>query len=73
MNIWTFNFRGYEDSFKRRRLSQIITKGKVDMCFIQESKVQQMEDGLVSSMWGSKECELSAKASKGIFRGILTI
>lgn len=71
MNIGTFNIRGCKNSLKRR-LSQIILKGKVDLVFIQETKVMQMEDCMVSITWESKECDWSAKESEGQSGGILT-
>src|ERR1044072_8179001 len=73
MNVGTFNIRGGGNSTKRRRIAQIITKEKADLCFFQETKLKKLEERVVKSFWGFEECEWSAMESEGHSGGLLTI
>ncbi|XP_058762167.1 uncharacterized protein LOC131635557 [Vicia villosa] len=73
MNLVTLNVRGCGNSVKRSRIRQVLLRGKTEMCFIQETKLENMKEELVRSMWGHSEFEWSAKGSEGRSSGILTI
>lgn len=44
MNIMSFNIVRGENFSKRKRIQQILQKGKVDMCCLHETKIQVMND-----------------------------
>lgn len=72
MNLVTFNVRGCGNSVKKGRTRQVLNRGKVDMCFMQVSKVEVMIEELVKSIWGMEsEVQWSAKSSEGKSGGIL--
>lgn len=71
MNTMSFNIKGGGNMVKRRRLSHIIQSCKVDMCFIQESKLSELNDNLAASMWGNKEVEWSEFGADGEARGTI--
>ncbi|XP_058724480.1 uncharacterized protein LOC131595951 [Vicia villosa] len=58
---------------KRKRVSQILAKAKVDLIFIQETKLKKMEESLIRSLWGWEDCEWSALDSEGQSGGVVTI
>lgn len=43
------------------------------MCFVQETKVQQMKESMVSDMWRGQDVEWNAKEVEGQSGGILTM
>lgn len=73
MNVVSYNIRGCGNSVKIKRIRQLLQKGGVDMCFIQESKMSQVAEGLITSIWGSVDCDWSAKEAEGRTGGIITI
>ncbi|XP_058751026.1 uncharacterized protein LOC131624048 [Vicia villosa] len=73
MNLVTFNVRGCGNFVKRSRIRQLLLRGKTKMCFIQETKLENMKEELVRSMWGHSAFEWSAKGSEGRSGGISTI
>lgn len=42
MNIVSYNIRGCSNLMKHRRLSLLLDKGKADICFIHEIKIQNI-------------------------------
>lgn len=58
---------------KRRRLRNIISKGRADMVFIQETKTMKMTDCFVSSLWGKKDVKWTAKDLVCALGGIITL
>ncbi|XP_058776931.1 uncharacterized protein LOC131651277 [Vicia villosa] len=58
---------------KRKRICQILSKAKADICFIQETKIRKMEEGIINSIWGKELCEWSALDSEGQSGGLVTI
>ncbi|CAK8531153.1 unnamed protein product [Lathyrus sativus] len=73
MNIVTFNARGCCSSVKRRRISQVLLRGKADISMIQETKCNKMEAGFVNSMWSTVDKNWSAQNSVGNSGGILSM
>ena len=57
MNICTFNIRGGKTSIKRKRMGQILSKARAGLCFLQETKLKKMEEGLANMIWGSMDYE----------------
>lgn len=52
MSIAKINIKGSGSLLKRKRLSQALRKGDVDLWFDQETKAKFMEDYLVRGLWG---------------------
>ncbi|XP_058742067.1 uncharacterized protein LOC131614510 [Vicia villosa] len=73
MNIVSYNIRGCGNSAKRGRIRQLLQRGNTDMCFIQESKVTRVSEGLIKSTWGYVGCNWPAKEAEGRSGGIITI
>lgn len=57
MNLMSYNIRGGGISSKRKRISFLIQSYKLEVCFIQETKISCFNEILTSSFWGSKEVE----------------
>ncbi|GKU93781.1 hypothetical protein SLEP1_g7347 [Rubroshorea leprosula] len=66
-------YQGLGKSSKRRAVRELIRKEKVEMIFLQETKLEQINDKLVYSIWGSENCEWLMKAAQGSAGGILSI
>lgn len=64
MNLVSCDIRGCDNSMKRRRLCQLLEKCMVDTCFIQESKLQSMNDQVVRGVWETKTLNGRAKQQK---------
>ncbi|XP_058746178.1 uncharacterized protein LOC131619053 [Vicia villosa] len=73
MNIVSYNIRGGGNSLKRKRIQECLKKGAADICFIQETKIQDMNDNLVGSIWGGCNVGWSAKNSQGFSGGMLVL
>ncbi|KAI5399731.1 hypothetical protein KIW84_064896 [Lathyrus oleraceus] len=54
-------------------LNQIIRKGKADIVFLQETKIQVMNDLSAQSLWGDKEIKWETMGSIGKCGGIIII
>ncbi|XP_058783968.1 uncharacterized protein LOC131658719 [Vicia villosa] len=73
MIIATFNIRGSGNTMKQKRISQIVRKINPQVMFIQETKIGKMTEQVIWRLWGSKDCEWSAKEAIGRSGGIVTI
>ena len=50
IRILSWNVRGANDSDKRKLIKSIIKSNKVDVVFLQETKIKEMRTGLVRSL-----------------------
>ncbi|CAK8576681.1 unnamed protein product [Lathyrus sativus] len=73
MNVVSYNNRGCGRSIKRRRITKIIEEGKTDMCFIQETKIQNLKEEDVKSIWGKVAFGWSAFGARGSVGAMLTV
>ena len=71
MNILSLNIRGCGNSAKRKRLQHHIKNNNINVCLIQETKAQNIDDRIVHSIWGDKEVDWTTKFSEGLSGGIL--
>ncbi|RVW95517.1 hypothetical protein CK203_039128 [Vitis vinifera] len=56
MKIITWNVRGANDSSKRKIIKNYIRNQRVDLMCIQETKIQEMSEGIVRSLdWGDSQ------------------
>ncbi|CAK8541086.1 unnamed protein product [Lathyrus sativus] len=52
MNILSINIRGGGSIVKRKRLAHLIQSGKVDIFFVQETKLSGVDLKMTVSLWG---------------------
>ncbi|XP_058777029.1 uncharacterized protein LOC131651377 [Vicia villosa] len=57
----------------RVRIQESLKKGAADICFLQETKIQDMTEVLAGSFWGGSNVGWSAKNSQGFSGGILVL
>ncbi|XP_058768728.1 uncharacterized protein LOC131642504 [Vicia villosa] len=67
------NIRGGGISLKRRRVSSIIKKGKVDILMIQETKIKYFKDFIAKSFLNGSDIGFSFSNSNGASGGLLTL
>ncbi|XP_058725587.1 uncharacterized protein LOC131596868 [Vicia villosa] len=72
MIIGSLNIRG-GNSAKRRRINRLIVKGKVDVIFIQESKLCDVSVCTARSFWKNIDVDFSFLPSVGLSGGIITL
>lgn len=65
MNILLINIRVGGNLVKRKRIAHLIRAGKVNICFIQESKLSSLDLNVVSSLWGDVNVEWSESGAVG--------
>ena len=63
--------RGANDSPKRKAIKSVIRKQKVDLFYIQETKIQVMFDRVVSSLRSGRFLDWKAPDAFGLAGGIL--
>lgn len=73
MNIISYNIRGCGNTIKKRKLNRLLEKGEVDVCFLQESRIQNLNDKVVKKLRRSEEIEQSRKNSEGFSRGLIIL
>lgn len=70
MNIFSYNIRGGGISSKIRRVSYLIQANKIDLCFIQDTKLTSFCDIVASSLWGNKDVDWTVSNSIGVDGGM---
>ncbi|XP_058766616.1 uncharacterized protein LOC131640222 [Vicia villosa] len=73
MIIGSFNIRGGGGSAKRRRISNIISRGKADIFLLQETKLKSYSIGLANSFWSTESIGFLASDSEGLSGGLLIL
>ncbi|XP_058761236.1 uncharacterized protein LOC131634588 [Vicia villosa] len=73
MNLISYNIRGGGALSKRKRISVLLKVSKVDLCFIQETKLPCFNDNLASSLWGGNEVEWTSSNSEGASGGMVVL
>ncbi|XP_057808814.1 uncharacterized protein LOC131023285 [Salvia miltiorrhiza] len=68
MIVLSYNIRGLGSIIKQR---DIIRNQKVDMCFIQETKMIEFKEEVCRSWWGHNSTETAVRNSEGRSGGIL--
>ncbi|KAL8485021.1 hypothetical protein ACS0TY_027353 [Phlomoides rotata] len=57
MKIMSFNVRGLGKRMKRNEVKRMIRSNGIEMCCIQETKMEKIEDRIGREIWGDKDCE----------------
>ncbi|CAK8532224.1 unnamed protein product [Lathyrus sativus] len=73
MIIGSLNIRGGGNISKRRRIIKIITSGKAEVFFIQESKVKSIDIVVIKILWNCCDIGWSYSKAHGFSRVIITI
>jgi exonuclease III len=71
LNILTWNVRGLNEGRKRLRIKNLLSKWKVDIVCLQETKLQLISNQLLQSLWRCPYKEWCHVASNGASGGIL--
>ncbi|XP_058742235.1 uncharacterized protein LOC131614691 [Vicia villosa] len=73
MIIVSYNIKGGGSRLKRKSIGHLIQQEDVDVCFIQESKLRELEIGVVKELRGSDLVEWSSSDAVGASGGILIL
>ncbi|XP_058741630.1 uncharacterized protein LOC131614017 [Vicia villosa] len=71
MIVVSYNIRGGGSRIKRKRVGFLIQKEDTDVCFIQESKLKEVDIGVVKELWGKDNVEWSSSDAIGASGGML--
>ncbi|KAL8552531.1 hypothetical protein ACS0TY_001278 [Phlomoides rotata] len=53
MKVLSYNVRGAGRREKRREVREMILKSKIEICYLQETKVDEVDKKLCKSIWGN--------------------
>lgn len=73
MKLMSINIRGLGTSVKRGEIRRLVAEEKPDCLFIQESKLEVVNDCLCHNLWGSRNCDWDFVPSSGRSGGIISI
>jgi exonuclease III len=73
MKIVSYNVRGLGGVAKKKEVSQLIRKNKLDLVCIQETKLEVVEKSLCEKLWDTNEFDFTFKTSNGRSGGLLMI
>ena len=71
LRILSWNVRGSNDKGKRKLIKDVIKSQKVDLVCLQETKIQEMSNGLVKSLGVGRCLEWGALNSRGAARDLV--
>ena len=71
LRILSWNVRGANDREKRKLIKEVIKSQKVDLVRLQETKIQEMSNGLVKSLRVGRCLEWGVLNSRGAAGGVL--
>lgn len=72
MKIGSFNICGLGNSVKKDEMFSFFSKSKLDICCIQETKMESFSDLEGQRIWKTRDIRWSAEGSIGRSGGILT-
>ncbi|KAL8506366.1 hypothetical protein ACS0TY_017299 [Phlomoides rotata] len=73
MKILCYNVRGLGKKAKRREIRDIIKKQNIDLCCIQETKMEEVSKNRCAGLWGDSNFYWAYSESEGRAGGILSI
>ncbi|KAL8536826.1 hypothetical protein ACS0TY_012121 [Phlomoides rotata] len=65
MKVLSFNVKGLGKKGKRRRIREMLSKHKIDVCCFQETKMEKMIDDICKSILGDDRLDWACKDSEG--------
>ncbi|KAL8484430.1 hypothetical protein ACS0TY_026923 [Phlomoides rotata] len=57
MKILSYNVRGIESNEKRREVREMVLSLKTEVCCIQESTLEAMDNRVCKAIWGDRPCD----------------
>ncbi|XP_057789480.1 uncharacterized protein LOC131006301 [Salvia miltiorrhiza] len=73
MKLASYNIRGLGSKIKKREIRELIQKQMIDLCLIQETKMENFSDSDLRSIWGSEKFDFARKQAEGRLGGIISI
>src|ERR1044072_700195 len=73
MRIMSFNSRGVGRRVKKRTVRELVSKEKLGMVCLQETKCDQLDFNMCTNIWGSDSFEYVARNAVNKAGGLLTI
>lgn len=73
MIIGSFNIRGGGNKAKRKRIGQIVSKGKPNVFLLQESKLDFVNAEIIKGLWPNEEVGWSFLSSSRAFGWLITM
>lgn len=73
MMIVSWNIRGLGTGVKVSVVREIIRKSRVNVCFIQESKLESIFEDLIRKMWYNDNYEFRFSVARGSSGGLISI
>ena len=71
IRMLSWNVRGANDSDKRKVVKALIKENKLDLIFLQETKIQEMSRGLIGNLEVGRFLEWGDVDSRGVVGGIV--
>ena len=71
LRLWSWNVRGANNSSKRKVIKVVIRSQRVDLFYLQETKIQAMSKGLVRSLGTSRFLDWGTLDAHGSVGGLL--
>lgn len=69
----SYNIIGLGKRVKRKEIKDLIVKDKIDMCYIQVTRLEVLKKNICTSIWFDNNFDWAYKASEGRLGEILTI
>ena len=73
MNFLSWNVNGLGEKIKVGMVSRCVLKNKVDMLFIQESKITSISRGMIRALWKNQDYQWVGVNSTGASGGLLCV
>ncbi|GLT29065.1 hypothetical protein SLA2020_039530 [Shorea laevis] len=71
MKLISFNVRGLGSVLKRKEIRKLVREERPDFLFLEESKLERVDDELSRTVWNLRECGWVMKESIGASGGLL--
>ncbi|KAL8542760.1 hypothetical protein ACS0TY_003587 [Phlomoides rotata] len=65
MKLLSYNIPGLGMKAKRKEIRECVTKLKIEMCCIQESKMEKIDGRLYRSLWGEGNFDWASLDDEG--------
>ncbi|GLT59680.1 hypothetical protein SLA2020_324870 [Shorea laevis] len=73
MKVLSYNVRGFGGGGKKREVREMIAKERLDVVFIQETKIDVLEERISRAIWGRGDFDWVMKSAIGSSGGILCL
>ncbi|KAL8510739.1 hypothetical protein ACS0TY_017524 [Phlomoides rotata] len=73
MKVLSFNVRGLRKKMKRSEIRRMINLNDIDICCLQETKTEHMENKVGNELWPNKEFDWTWKEADGRAGGLISI